>query len=103
HRAWVERREPDRVDAQRVGRTGQVIEPADDPLQVSYPVSVRIGEAAGIDLVDDRGSPPVVRFGRLHAVPRTMSLQGRFVLRRSAPAVPVILSRRNRAATPPVS
>ncbi len=54
HRRRIERRDPDGVDAQ----PGQVVEPRGDPLQVTDPVAVRIGERTGVDLVDDGGLPP---------------------------------------------
>ena len=50
----VDRREPDDVHAE----PGEVVDPADDPAQVADAVAVGVGEAAGVDLVDHRGTPP---------------------------------------------
>ena len=63
-RRRVDRRQPDRVDAEAV-RT-EVVEVLDDPRQVPHPIARRVGEAARIDLVDDPALPPVVtEAGRL--------------------------------------
>jgi len=51
----VHRREPDHVDAELV----QIVQARDDPRDVADAVAVRILEAAGIDLVDDGGAPPL--------------------------------------------
>jgi hypothetical protein len=59
HRRGEEGGQPNPVDTQ--GR--DVIEPLGDAAQVADPVAVGVGEAAWIDLVDDRASPP--RIGRL--------------------------------------
>ena len=68
-RARVDGRQPDRVDAQGGIGPGQVVEPAEDAGQVPDAVAVRIGEAAGVDLVEDRAVPPSVLAVRaLHAV-----------------------------------
>ena len=53
-RGRVERREPDRVDAER----GQVRELRPYAVQVADSVAVGIGEAPRIDLIDHRGAPP---------------------------------------------
>ena len=54
HRRGVERRQPDRLDAER----RQVVEVAGDPRQVADAVAVGVGERAGVDLVDDPALPP---------------------------------------------
>src|SRR5262249_30580977 len=54
-RGRVERAEPDRVDAER----GQVRHPGDDSLEVAEAVTVGVGEAAGVYLVNHRLPPPV--------------------------------------------
>ena len=54
HRRAVERRQPERVDAQ----PGQVGEPAAQAGQVADPVAVAVLERAGIDLVDRPAAPP---------------------------------------------
>ena len=54
-RGRVERAEPDGVDAQ----LGQVAHPRGDAGQVTDAVTVAVGEAAGVDLVDARLTPPV--------------------------------------------
>jgi hypothetical protein len=59
-RRGVHRREPDHVDAE----LGEVVQARRDPGQVADPVAVGVGEAAGVDLVDDRGLPP--RLGGRH-------------------------------------
>jgi hypothetical protein len=51
----VERREPDRVDAQ----LDEVRDAAGDAQQVADAVAVRVGEAARVDLVDGGLAPPV--------------------------------------------
>ena len=58
----VDRRQPDDVDAQ----VGDVVEVVDDAADVADAVAVGVGEAARVDLVDDRGLPP--RVGRVGAV-----------------------------------
>ncbi len=54
HRRRVERRQPQRVDAEQV----QVAEPVPDAGQVADAVAVGVGEAAHVHLVEDRGPPP---------------------------------------------
>ncbi len=56
----VERAEPQGVDAQG-GQVGQAL---GDAAQVTEPVAVGVGEAAGVDLVDDGLPPPVGVLGR---------------------------------------
>src|SRR5438128_9261096 len=64
HGRPIERREPDRVDAERPGRAVvQVIEACRDPREIPDAVSVRVLERAGIDLVEDALAPP----GSAHA------------------------------------
>ena len=58
-RRGVDRREPDRVDPERL----EVVEMGRDPGQVADPVAVAVGEAARVDLVDDAAPPPVGRQG----------------------------------------
>ena len=55
HRRAVDRGQPDHVHAETV----QVVDVADDAAQVADAVAVGVGEAAGIDLVDDP-APPVL-------------------------------------------
>jgi hypothetical protein len=57
HRGAVEGRQPQRVDAQQL----QVTEPGVDAFQVSDAVTVRIGERAYVDLVEDGVLPPGFR------------------------------------------
>ena len=54
HRRGVERRDPDGVDPEvaQVGQSGP------DARQVADAVTVTVGEAADVDLVDDGGAPP---------------------------------------------
>ena len=56
----VERAEPDGVHAE----PDQMARAVDDPAKVADPVTVGIGEAARVDLVDDRLPPPVAVVGR---------------------------------------
>ena len=49
-------REPDRVDAE----VGQVRQVGSDTGEVADPVTVAVGEAPDVDLVDDRPAPPLV-------------------------------------------
>ncbi len=51
----VERAEPQGVHTQ----CGEVVQPPGDASQVTEPVTVGVGEAAGVDLVDDGLAPPV--------------------------------------------
>jgi hypothetical protein len=53
-RRGVDRREPYGVDPER----GEMVEVGDDAGQVPYAVTVGVGEAARVDLVDDRRGPP---------------------------------------------
>src|SRR5207237_2881730 len=52
-RRYRDRGQPDGVDPQPL----QVIEPADDPAQVTDAVAIRVLERARVDLVDERVSP----------------------------------------------
>ena len=54
HRRAVDRRQPDRVDAEPL----QVVEARAQALEVADAVARRVGERARIDLVDDRLLPP---------------------------------------------
>ena len=53
HGRGIERRQPDGIDVQRVGRAFQVIQPADDAREVADPVPVGILKRPGVDLIDD--------------------------------------------------
>ena len=61
-----DRAEPDAVDTQPL----EMVEVVDDPLDVSRPVTVAVGEGAGVDLIEDGALPPrlgpVVHFGVVH-------------------------------------
>ena len=59
HRRRVERRDPDRIDAERIGPAVEVIEVGGDAAQVADPVAVRVREAPRIDLVEDPLAPPL--------------------------------------------
>ncbi len=60
-RRRVERREPDRVDAERIGRSViEVVEPGGDARQVADSIVVRIAEAARVDLVHHTVPPPIL-------------------------------------------
>ena len=60
----MDRRQPDRVDAERRRRpVVEVVELRDQAGQVAHAVAVRVGEAARVDLVDDAALPPVVTEG----------------------------------------
>ena len=56
HRRWEDRRQPDRVDAER----NEMIEPPAHAFEIADPVSVRVLERARIDLVDDAALPPAM-------------------------------------------
>jgi hypothetical protein len=60
-RRGVERRQPDRVDAE----LREVVQPGDDPRQVPDTVAVGVREAARIDLVDHCRTPPRPAVGLL--------------------------------------
>jgi hypothetical protein len=55
-RGGVDGREPDRIDAEGL----DVVEMGDDAGQVADAITVAVGEAPGVDLVDDPALPPVV-------------------------------------------
>src|SRR4051812_14859893 len=54
HRRAVERRQPDRLDAERL----EVVETRRDPPQVADAIAVGVGERARVDLVDRPALPP---------------------------------------------
>ena len=56
----IEGTQPDRVDAE----FAQVVGAGGDARQIAQPVAVRVGEAAGVDLVDDGLAPPLRHGGR---------------------------------------
>ena len=56
-RRGVERVEPQRVDAE----VDEVVEVVGDPLEVTLPVTVGVGEAADVELIADGVAPPRVR------------------------------------------
>jgi hypothetical protein len=59
HRRSIERRQPDRLDAQRLLRAVvEVIEVGGDAGQVADAIAVGVGEGAGVDLVDGAAPPP---------------------------------------------
>jgi hypothetical protein len=57
HRRRIDRREPQRVDAELL----QVVQARQDPAQVADAVAVRVHERAWIHLVDDAALPPQIR------------------------------------------
>ena len=60
HGRAIERREPDRVDAERSGSAVvQVIEACRDPCEVADPIAVRVLEGARVDLIEDALAPPL--------------------------------------------
>lgn len=52
-RRGMDRGQPDRVDAERVGAAPEVIEPGDDAREVADPIAIRVGEGADVDFVED--------------------------------------------------
>jgi hypothetical protein len=59
HGRAVERRQPDRLDAERRGRAVvEVVEASGDPRQVADAVAVGVRERPGVDLVDRTAPPP---------------------------------------------
>ena len=62
-RGGIHRREPDGIDAEGGIGPAQVVEAIEDAAQVADAVAVRIGVAAGVDLVDDGPLPPAVGGG----------------------------------------
>ena len=56
HRRGEERRDPDRIDAQR----GDVGQAAGDAVEITDTVTVAVLKAAGVDLVNHRTAPPVL-------------------------------------------
>ncbi len=65
HRRLEERRDPDRVDAER----GDVLEAPGDAGQIADAVAVAVLKAARVDLIDHRPAPPLV-----HGVPFAVRL-----------------------------
>jgi len=63
----IDRREPERVDAETARPAGEVVQVLDDPREVAESVAVRVGKAAWIDLVDHPGAPPAVGASALGA------------------------------------
>ena len=57
----IERAQPHGIDAEPV----EVVDPADDAVQITDAVTVRVGEAARVDLIH-RGLPPPVRLVGFH-------------------------------------
>ena len=55
HRRAVDRAQPDDVDAEQL----EMVEVVQDPAEVADAVTVAVGEAARVDLVDHGGLPPV--------------------------------------------
>ena len=55
HRRWKDRRQPDRVDAER----DEIGQPLDDALEVADAVAVGILKRARIDLIEDAVPPPI--------------------------------------------
>ena len=53
-----DRTQPDPIDAQ----PSEIVEMVDDPGQIAHTVAVGVGEGTGIDLVEDPGFPPRLRF-----------------------------------------
>ena len=77
----VPRGEPDGVDAEGL----QIGQPRADAGEVPGPVAVAVGEAAQVDLVDDRAAPPRfaaggsgrIRSGRVFSVPPPPAVEDR--------------------------
>jgi hypothetical protein len=61
----IDRGEPDRVDAERICRTGEMVEVVDQPREVADPVAVRVGEAPRVHLVYDAVQPPATSWVRV--------------------------------------
>ena len=55
HRRAVDRTQPDDVDTEQL----EVVEMVQDSAEVADAVTVAVGEAARVDLIDHRGLPPV--------------------------------------------
>jgi hypothetical protein len=73
HRRAIERRQPDRVDAE----PHQMVEMPPDAREVADAVAAEIAEAARIDLVDDRRLPPGLGAAALGHEPRRSHGRGR--------------------------
>ena len=63
HRRGIDRRDPDRIDAEH----GEIVEPQLDTLQVANPVAVRVLKGARVDLVDHALLPPRVAHANIAA------------------------------------
>ena len=84
-RRRVERRHPEHVGTER----RDVVEPVDQPRQVADAVTVAVGEAARVDLVDDRGLPPGLALCcRLRLALLPGGLGGRLAVACTGPAAP---------------
>jgi hypothetical protein len=55
HRAAKEGGKPDAIDSQRVN---QIVEFVGDSREIAIPVTVAVGEAQWVDLIEDRTLPP---------------------------------------------
>src|SRR5258705_631748 len=60
-RRRVNRIQPDRIDAERVRASIEIVEMRGDAVEVADAVAIRIGERARIDLVEDGALPPFER------------------------------------------
>src|SRR5581483_524485 len=60
-RRRIDGAKPDRVDPKRpIGAVIEIVEVFDDAVEVPDSVSVRVGKAARVDLIEDRPAPPFV-------------------------------------------
>ena len=71
-RRRVDRRQPERIDPERL----EMVEMGEDARQVADPVTVAVGEAPRVDLVDDPALPPVGRSDG-HALPASTTARSR--------------------------
>src|ERR1051325_2215 len=63
HRRRIDRREPNRIDAE----PAQIIEPCDQATQIAHAVAIAVHERAWVDLVDNAALPPQIGGGALTA------------------------------------
>src|SRR6476660_374707 len=58
HRRWIEWRDPDSIDIERVRTALEMVESLPNPFKISDTIAIRILERADVDLVNHAAVPP---------------------------------------------
>jgi hypothetical protein len=58
HGGWIDRREPNRIHAERVLSPSEILQPGSDAAEVADAVVIGVLKTPGIDLIEDGGLPP---------------------------------------------